>query len=141
MGATEKVAVWFLQQIESGVQTEVGPLRPHELLTLVRKGEVKPETMLRKDDSAWFRASEVGGLFEAATRRDPQYFCPSCNQRIKQPPVTCPNCLRDLGRNEARVVLPEESAKIPDVQPNENTAEQKSVQSWLKKKVGNRQKK
>src|SRR6056297_2813742 len=72
-GASISVAVWFLKRMEGNVETEVGPLRPNELLSLVRKGQVQPDTMLRKDDSAWFEARTVGGLFEAALRQEVQY--------------------------------------------------------------------
>ncbi|MCO8123973.1 DUF4339 domain-containing protein [Stieleria sp. TO1_6] len=136
------MAVWFLQRMEGNVQSEVGPLRPSELLSLVRKGEIKPETKLRKDDSAWFPAGDVGGLFEAAQRRDIQYYCPACNRRIPEPPVTCPNCLRDLGRGEARQIQPEKMTNLPAIeQDSQAAAEQNSVQSWLKKKVAGRRSK
>lgn len=134
---------WFLQRSESGVQTEVGPLRPHEVLAMVRRGEIEPQTLLRKDDSAWFAAKEVGGLFEAAVRQETQYFCPSCNRRISKPPITCPNCLRDLGRGEARVVQPQKMAATigePANAPNNDESHQ-SVQNWLLKKVARRKSK
>lgn len=137
------MTAWFLQRMEGNVQTEVGPLRPSELLSMVRKGEIKPETRLRKDDSAWFPASDVGGLFEAAVRQDVQYYCPSCGLRIGQPPRTCPRCLRDIGPNEARVIKPEKV--VGDIaiagEVEEEREEQKSVQSWLQKKVAKKQKK
>jgi hypothetical protein len=44
----------------------VGPIGPAELLQMVKKGEVTSETLVRKDDSKWYPADEVGGLFEAA---------------------------------------------------------------------------
>ncbi|MCA9140460.1 MAG: hypothetical protein KDB00_27000 [Planctomycetales bacterium] len=129
--------------MEGNIQTEVGPLRPRELLTLVRKGEIKPETRLRKDDSAWFPAADVGGLFEAAVRREVLYYCPACGQRIGPPPRTCPNCLRDIGRNEARVVVPEKVKGDIALhgQIDEPKEAQNSVQSWLKKKVAKKDKK
>lgn len=137
------VAVWFLQRMEGSVQTEVGPLRPSELLSLVRKGEIKPETRLRKDNSAWFPASDVGGLFEAAIRQELHYFCPACGQQIGQPPRTCPRCLRDVGKSEARVVKPEEVRGEIAIhgQAEETQAAENSVQSWLKKKVTKKNKK
>jgi hypothetical protein len=128
--------------MEGSVQTEVGPLRPSELLSMVRKGEINPETKLRKDDSAWFPAGDVGGLFEAASRKEVQYFCPACDRRVTQPPVTCPNCLRDLGRNDARVVQPEKApvAQMP-LEANERSVEHQSARSWFQKKVAGKQKK
>ena len=47
---------------------KIGPLSPPELLEKVRVGDVTPTTMVRKNDSKWFRADQVGGLFEAAFR-------------------------------------------------------------------------
>jgi hypothetical protein len=109
---------------------------------MVRKGEIKPETMLRKDDSAWFPAGDVGGLFEAASRGELQYFCPACDRRISQPPITCPNCLRDLGRNEARVVKPEKMALGPETSESQESQEEHgSAKSWFQKKVAGKQKK
>jgi hypothetical protein len=122
--------------MEGNVQSEVGPLRPNELLALVRKGEIQPETMLRKDDSAWFEARTVGGLFEAAARQEVEYYCPGCNRRVSRPPVTCPNCLRDLKRGEARAVQPQANSSAPKPEDNGQASEsQRSVQNWLKKKV------
>ncbi|KAA5543235.1 DUF4339 domain-containing protein [Roseiconus nitratireducens] len=128
---------WFLQRREGNVQTEVGPLSPHELLGLVRKGEIKPDTRLRKNDSAWFPANEVGGLFEAASRKEIQYFCPGCSRRVVKPPVVCPNCLREIPRGGAREIQPESSVAVPQPENPAHADEGKrSVQSWLKKKVG-----
>ena len=137
------MTAWFLQRMEGNVQTEVGPLRPSELLSLVRKGEIKPETRLRKNDSAWFPASDVGGLFEAAVRQENQYYCPSCGIRIGQPPRTCPRCLRDIGRGEAREIKPEKMAAniATPTEPEEHHESKQSVQNWLQKKVAKKQKK
>nr|WP_286177817.1 DUF4339 domain-containing protein [Rhodopirellula sp. JC639] len=129
--------------MEGNVQTEVGPLRPSELLAMVRKGEIKPETRLRKNDSAWFPASDVGGLFEAAVRQEIQYYCPACGLRIDPPPRTCPRCLRDIGRGEAREIKPEKmTANIAiSGEAEESKEERQSVQNWLQKKVAGRSKK
>ena len=129
---------WFVQRMEGNVQSEVGPLRPAELLTLVRKGDVQPETLLRKDDSAWFPARDVGGLFEAALRKEVQYYCPGCNLRVREPPVTCPGCLRDLAKGEARMILPErQGAGVVGAEDTSvrSDATKKSVKSWLANKV------
>ena len=50
----------------------VGPLTAAELLTKVRKGEIADNTPIRKNDSRWYPAVEVNGLFEAAFRDDPE---------------------------------------------------------------------
>ncbi len=122
--------------MEGNVQTEIGPMRPSELLDLVRKGDVKPDTKLRKDNSAWFPAKEVGGLFEAAVREEVRYYCPSCNVRISKPPITCPNCLRDLGKGEAREIVPKKMKDPVEEPPAAANAEStRSRQNWLTKKV------
>ena len=46
----------------------MGPMSPQELLEMVRVGDVTGTTLVRKNDSKWFRADSVGGLFEAAFR-------------------------------------------------------------------------
>ncbi|MEO1528738.1 MAG: DUF4339 domain-containing protein [Planctomycetota bacterium] len=132
---------WFLQRMEGNVQSEVGPLRPAELLALVRKGDITPETRLRKNDSAWFPARDVGGLFEAAVLEVVQYYCPGCNTRVSKPPVTCPSCLRDLAVGDAREVLPQQggsqlASELPSSPKSEAT--QRSVKNWLTKKVNKR---
>ncbi|WP_146043121.1 GYF domain-containing protein [Rhodopirellula sp. MGV] len=137
------MALWFLQRLEGNVKSEVGPMQPRELLALVRRGEIKPETMLRKDDSAWFPASEVGGLFEAAYRPEINYYCPSCGKQISQPPVTCANCLHDVGAKEAREVKQAIKAIPSDPKvAKQSSADdgQRSVQSWLRNKVARKQK-
>ena len=80
---------WFYQRAG---QT-IGPLSPKELLAKVRDGEVLPQTLVKKDDSQWVEASEVGGLTEAATK-DRVYHCPFCGGNIRKPPVTCRQCTR-----------------------------------------------
>ncbi len=55
---------WFYQQGDY----EVGPLRPKELLDYVRKGVIRAHTPIRKGDSNWTPADQVGGLFEAARK-------------------------------------------------------------------------
>ena len=68
-GVVWSVAQWFLQRMEGNIQTEVGPLRPRELLALVRKGEIKPATLLRKDDSAWFPRPRSGRALRSCGAR------------------------------------------------------------------------
>ncbi|MEL6894491.1 MAG: DUF4339 domain-containing protein [Planctomycetota bacterium] len=69
-----------------------GPYRSAELLGMVREGRVTRETQVRKDDSAWFQAEAVGGLFEAAVKPTLLYSCPFCDVRIPEPPCHCPQC-------------------------------------------------
>ena len=123
------MAEWFIQQ---GDEVEdLGPIRPSELLKMVRDGEVTPETVIRKDDSAWFEASEVGGLFEAAMRPTIEYFCPQCESPVTEPPVTCQKCGRQISQALTRIT--ENTITAPH---DQSLAEQagRSVQKWLRKK-------
>ncbi|MEO1972103.1 MAG: DUF4339 domain-containing protein [Pirellulaceae bacterium] len=83
---------WFYQ--DNG--EVVGPLMPSELLAGVRKGLIQQESLIRKDDSQWVAACEVGGLFEAAKRDLVHYLCPYCNSRVTKPPTTCVECSREI---------------------------------------------
>ncbi len=53
-----------------GGRTE-GPISGADLLARVREGIIKEGSWVRKDDSPWFPAEEVNGLFEAAFRDQP----------------------------------------------------------------------
>ena len=56
------MADWYYQT-EKGA--EAGPVSNTELRNLVSSGAITPDSMLRKDDAKWVKASAVGGLFEA----------------------------------------------------------------------------
>ena len=49
-----------------------GPLKPSELLAMIRNQEVTGATLVRKNDSNWTPAREVMGLFEAAFKDQPE---------------------------------------------------------------------
>lgn len=123
------MANWFIKS--NNDEADIGPLRPSELLQRVRSGSVLRETDIRKDDSAWFKAGTVGGLFEAAMRPTIEYFCPQCRKEVPEPPVTCPHC--DLRVTKAITKITENSISHPaqDSVPGQAA---KSMQSWLKKK-------
>lgn len=124
---------WYVQQPNPEFEEEfIGPLRPSELLKMVRNGEVGPEHLLRKDDSAWFEAREVGGLFEAAMRPTIRYFCPECNTPLQEIPVTCPKCGTEVVK--AREEITENTIISPHDQAIASQAG-RSVQKWLQKKV------
>ena len=120
---------WFIQQNE-GVE-DSGPFRPSELLEMVRNGEVTADTLLRKDDSRWFVASDVGGLFEAAMRPTIQHICPQCETEIPEPPVICQKCGREVREGITRIT----ENSIVD-RSEQSIAEQagSSVKRWLRKK-------
>jgi len=128
---------WFVQQ---GAQREdLGPYRPVELLDLVRNGEVTKETMLRKDDSSWFLAGVVGGLFEAALRPTIQYFCPQCELEVSEPPVICQRCGREIRQGITRIT---EHSIVQRTDPPVNGSAGGSVKRWLLKKgIGKSQQK
>ena len=118
---------WFVQQ-DSG-RAELGPLRPSELLELVRSGDVTKESKVRKGDSTWCSAGEVGGLFEAALRPTIQYFCPQCETEVTEPPVTCMKCGREIRTGITKIT---EHAIVQRTDPASSTAG--SVKKWLHKK-------
>ena len=127
------MAEWYVKLDETETEEEIlGPLRPSELLKMVRSGQVVPETQIRKDDSAWFSAQQVGGLFEAAIRPTINYFCPQCDTKISEPPVVCPKCLRDV--RKAREEITENTISSGE-NATVRTQAGRSVQNWLNKKV------
>ena len=126
---------WYVQQPNPDLEEEfIGPLRPSELLKMVREGAVGPEHLLRKDDSAWFEAREVGGLFEAAMRPTIRMFCPQCNTQIAEVPITCPKCGVEVQKAH------EEITENTIVNPAINSQAGRSVQKWLQKKVRKKEK-
>ncbi|MGI9472808.1 MAG: GYF domain-containing protein [Rubripirellula sp.] len=120
---------WFVQRRSN--QDDLGPLRPSELLDMVRNGDVTSDSMLRKDDSTWFAASDVGGLFEAAMRPTIRYFCPQCKAEVTEPPVTCPKC--DTNVLRALTQIKENSIAAP-ANDGSSDASGNSVKRWLQKK-------
>ena len=120
---------WFVQRGSN--QQEVGPLRPSELLDMVRSGDVTSSTMLRKDDSTWFAASDVGGLFEAAMRPTIRYFCPQCKAEVSEPPVTCHKC--DTNIQHALTQIKENSISA-NAEDSGTPDSGNSVKRWLRKK-------
>jgi hypothetical protein len=123
------VTKWFVQQDES--QEDIGPLRPSELLEMVRCGKVTSDSILRKDDSSWFTAGAVGGLFEAAMRPTIRYFCPQCEIEVTEPPVNCQECGREI--HQALTQITENSIVNQADQTAVGNAGN-SVKNWLKKK-------
>jgi hypothetical protein len=74
----------------------LGPVTAPELLQKVRRGEIREATRVRKDDSQWVDAIEVGGLFEAAQRAAVSYTCPYCGGETEKPPTLCLQCDREI---------------------------------------------
>ncbi|QDT02844.1 hypothetical protein K227x_12230 [Rubripirellula lacrimiformis] len=126
---------WYFQTRSS---EEVGPLRPSELLEKVRKGEVTRNSMLRKNSSTWFLASEVGGLFEAAMRPTIEYFCPQCEAEVGEPPTVCNLCGCEIYKAITKIT--ENSITNRADHPSTRQASRK-VRDWIRKKVGKDNKK
>ncbi len=74
----------------------VGPLSGRQLLDKVRAGQVKEDTLIRKDDSQWVPARQVNGLMDAVGQSQTQRVCPYCGQPVDPPPSTCRGCNRKL---------------------------------------------
>ena len=86
------MAKWYYRTAEG----EVGPLRPSELREHVAAGKIQPQTLIRKGDSHWVEAAQVGGLFEAAARGGSHFQCPFCGHEIDPPPTRCAHCGRPV---------------------------------------------
>lgn len=119
---------WFVQ---SGEEAR-GPFTPSQVLDLVRRGQIVPTTKLRKDDSAWFVASEIGGLFEAAVKPTVRFRCPVCGSEVKQPPCSCPQCGRDIDMARREVIQHRIEVAAPgDKPPTAPGNSGATMQSWL----------
>ncbi|WP_153556551.1 DUF4339 domain-containing protein [Roseimaritima sediminicola] len=122
---------WFVRQNE----TEIGPVDGSGLLDMIREGAVKQDTLVRKNDSAWFEARSVGGLFEAASKSSTNYYCPECNAAVRKPPCVCPGCRIQLNYARAKVV----ENKIDGYEPAAKPKRSASVQNWLRRVQTRRQ--
>lgn len=114
---------------------EQGPFSPKQVLEMVRNGEISRETKLRKDDSAWFAAGEIGGLFEAAVRPTIRYRCPSCREEVRANVHHCSRCgslfddpLREVTEHRIRGGQAAEGADRPG---QADGGRGSSMQSWL----------
>ena len=56
------MAEWYFEMMGQ----PVGPITGKQLLERVRSGDIVVDTPVRKDDSQWVPARDVGGLFTAA---------------------------------------------------------------------------
>jgi hypothetical protein len=74
----------------------VGPLTSSQLADRVRTGQVKEDTLIRKDDSQWVPASQVSGLLDSIKSQAGQRICPYCGTPVDRPPTTCHGCNRKL---------------------------------------------
>ena len=92
-GTNGKMATEWYYQIMNDV---VGPLSGRQLLDKVCTGQVKEDTLIRKDDSQWVPARQVNGLLEAVLQPQAQRICPYCGQTVDPPPSTCRGCNRKL---------------------------------------------
>jgi hypothetical protein len=121
------MANWYYQSAEF----EEGPCTAADLLRLVREQVIQADTLVRKDDSAWFPAGQVGGLFEAAAKPTVEYQCPSCGTSVGKPPTYCRRCRRLL--DYARPIFTEHEIEgyTPPERPKESIAD--SWKQWVKR--------
>jgi hypothetical protein len=84
---------WYFQNRGSAVH---GPMSSKELIAQIHSGEVRAETLIRKDDSQWSAANQINGLWQAASKTTYQYRCPDCKHIIAQPPTNCSGCGRRI---------------------------------------------
>ena len=127
---SSSMAVWFVQ----GKNSDQGPLSPADLLSLVREGTVTADSMIRKNDSPWFSASEVGGLFEAARRPTIEHYCPKCDVRVSSPPSQCPRCLEAMENTHKRII--EHSIGKPSTpSPKSTIGSASSAKRWLQRRI------
>jgi hypothetical protein len=127
------VTNWYVQTANPDFDEEfIGPLRPTELLKLVREGKVGPDHLVRKDDSAWFEAREVGGLFEAAMRPTINLYCPRCSAQVADVPTVCPKCGVEIVKAREEIT---ENTILKSGDQSLSTQAGRSVQNWLNKKV------
>ncbi len=92
----------------------VGPLSGRQLLDKVRAGQVKEDTLIRKDDSQWVPARQVNGLLEAVVQPLAQRICPYCGAQVDSPPTTCRGCNRRLvlSFNSRLTTMGKDKAKV-----------------------------
>lgn len=107
---------------------EHGPISSREIVDRIRAMQITGNTMIRKGDSRWVQASEVDGLFEAATNASVRYLCPYCAFDVSKPPTTCEGCDRYL--NDAEVVLPSIPRRMHDAAKDSVKTEKKSFREW-----------
>jgi hypothetical protein len=106
----------------------VGPLSPSELVEKIRAGQVKEDTLIRKDDSQWVSASQVNGLFEAAQRNESRLICPYCGHDVDRPPTTCKHCNRQLVMSVSSRMTSKGFKKKPKKVARDREAEKKAAQ-------------
>ena len=122
------MATWYVRTEEA----ELGPLKPSQLLTMIREGELVGGTPIRKDDSAWFPAREVGGLFDAARRPTIEHYCPACDARCPEPPCQCPTCMQYLERTRKNIIHHDVQAGIEEV--TEVVKKGHSAKRWFQRR-------
>lgn len=118
---------WFYQYEEE----VYGPVKASDLLQLVRDQTICSETLVRKDASAWFPASEVGGLFEAAAKPTVEFQCPECGTKVGKPPCYCRKCRRVLEYARPKVTANEiEGFEKPET-PSEKVSD--AWKQWIRR--------
>lgn len=95
------MAEWFYR---TPFGEEKGPLGGTELLELIRRGEVRGNTEVRKDKSPWVLACQINGLWQAVGRPSVEFTCPHCGRPIAKPPTRCEECRKDVAKATGHLV-------------------------------------
>lgn len=126
-GRYNTMSEWYYLENEQAI----GPFSPQELLDLVRQQIVVTTTMVRKDQSAWFPAFEVGGLFDAAVKPTVTYHCPECGTKVLKPPTYCRKCRRAL--DYARPIFTEHEVPGYEKADKDKATLSDSWKQWIRR--------
>lgn len=119
------MADWFIHHDDD---TEIGPLTPKELLDLVRSGAISEDTMCRKENSAWHRVGDVGGLMKAAQGQVVGYRCPHCRKTVSEPPTYCRGCKKYL--DSASEIVRDSDGKTHAADADKIETPRETLSSW-----------
>lgn len=95
------MAEWFYR---TPFGDEKGPMGGAQLLELIRRGEVKGQTEVRKDNSPWVPACQINGLWQAVGRPSVEFVCPHCGGAIAKPPTRCGECRKEIAKATGHLV-------------------------------------
>jgi DNA-directed RNA polymerase subunit RPC12/RpoP len=111
------MAEWYFEMMGQ----PVGPITGKQLLERVRGGDIVADTPVRKDDSQWVPARDVGGLFTAAgDGQAREVRCPYCGEPIDSPPTRCAKCRRQVEQTYELILGPKPDAASPSTDTTES---------------------
>ncbi len=131
------MAEWYFEMMGQSV----GPITGKQLLERVRSGDIFADTPVRKDDSQWVPARDVGGLFTAAGGgQEREVRCPYCGAQIDLPPTRCAKCRRQVEQTYELVLGPMHDADSPSTdttdpehRESEEDGQNEKRKGWLSK--------